>query len=328
LEGGGCLLTSVNEILNIKTLAEIESYLSSKPKGKEGIYFEKIVSEAIAYTVKLPYYTNDQTSISHTYYVKWYGKNNPIEKAQGSNPDIKVICHNFHLIVEATIKTETTQCSQEYSQALRHFNEHIRQNQMKRNDGYILFITKFLHEDSYNAIYILNNDPNNLSYRFVPIDYPNLIKILEISSIAFTMMHVDFRDLLNDIIFTIQHSPTLSIFQKNINKKINDWRKKVLEREKSACLGFITYELLKDERHSIEISDVYAKIKTKRNYKHIEKLIEGDINDKMILNALIDNGFARITGKTFGNVELIQFVPQSDSVKRLYQFAQKVESLS
>jgi hypothetical protein len=59
-----------------------------------------------------------------------------------------------------------------------------------------------------------------------------------------------------------------------------------------------------------------------------KKLIDGDVNDKMILNALIDNGFARITGKTFGNIELIQFVPQVDSVNRLYNFAQKVKTLS
>jgi hypothetical protein len=262
-------LRLLDEILNLKSLADIEGYLSSKPY-KESIYFEEIVSEAIAYTVKLPYYTNDDQT-ARPYFVKWFGKSNPIGKAQGNKPDIKAICHNFHFIAEATVKTETTQCSQEYSQALRHFDEHIIETQMNRDDGYILFITKFLHADSYNAIYALNNDSHNIQYKLVPIEYPDLIKILEISSIAFTMMHVDLRDLFNEILSTIKISPTLPIFRKNLTKKINEWQKIVLEREKSACLGFITYQLLKSERSSIEISDVFAKVKTKRNYKRFKK---------------------------------------------------------
>ena len=141
-------------------------------------------------------------------------------------------------------------------------------------------------------------------------------------------MHVDFRVIFNQILTELHQSTSLGNFRTRVKKILIEWKKEVIEYEKNACLGFLVYELMKQEKHPIEITDIETQMKHKQKIKQFSKISDCEINDRILLNALTTNGFARVRGRSTGNVELVEFVPHSDVNRRYELYSQKLESIS
>jgi hypothetical protein len=307
----------------LQRLKKLDDFLLSCPTDKP-IQFEKLMAEAVSIILNLPLHYKSSTNIRDIYYVQWFGSKDLTSGAPGNHPDIIGHCYDYHFILEATTKSGAKQCDQEYAKCRRHFNDFIIRYNVPKENSYILFIAPKISEDTYNTIYANRLDPN---YQFIPMNAYLLGKILETMLLTFTLMHIDFQNLITDIAVTVKESPKLEIFNKKMKIKIKEWQYKVLESEKSACLGLLTYQLVRN-RKTVESTEFSIKLQEEPVYRKYKTIIGENINDASISRALIDYGLARKIADIDARVELLQITPYDDAKKRFKLFNEKLESIA
>jgi hypothetical protein len=308
----------------LQRLKNLDDFLASCPKDKKPIHFEKLIAETVCIILNLPLHYKFSTNIRDIYYVQWFGLKDLTLGAPGNHPDVIGHCYDYHFILEATTKSGAKQNDQEYAKCRRHFDDFIIRYNVPRENSYILFIAPKISEDTYNTIYATRLNSN---YQFIPINAYILGKILETMTLAFTLMHIDFHNLITDIAVTVKESPKLEIFNRKMEKKIKEWQNKVLESEKSACIGLLTYQLVRNKK-TVESTEFSNKLQEESLYKKYKKIIGENINDAVISKALIDYGFARKLVDIDARVELLQITPYDDAKKRFKIFNKTLESIA
>ena len=308
----------------LQNLKKLDDFLVSCPINNKPIHFEKLIAEAVSLILNLPLHYKFSTNIRDIYYVQWFGSKYFSAGAPGNHPDIIGHCYDYHFILEATIKSGAKQNDQEYAKCRKHFDNFLIQYNVPRENSYILFIAPKISDETYDTIYANRLDSK---YQFIPINAYLLGKILETMSLTFTLMHIDFQNLITEIAVTVKESPTLEIFNKKMKVKIKDWQNKVLESEKSACIGLLTYQLVRN-RKTIESTEFSNRLQGEPIYRKYKTIIGENINDACISRALIDFGLARKIANIDARVELLQITPYDDAKKRFKLFNEKLESIA
>jgi len=318
------------DIVNCKrNLGDLDQYFSQYHQNLHSALFEKISSESLGHILDLPVFSRSYFgTIPTNDYIRWFGKDTPIEKSPAGHPDINGRCYNFGFIAEATRKTDENQCAQEYASNITHFREFIARNQINPRDAYILFITPKLHNFTYITLKNSRRDHPTELYQIIPIETSTLTAILEIKMMAFTIMRVDLRMIFNTIYSELYESTSLENFRRRVINKIKEWKNDVLKCEKNACFGLLVYDLMQNQERELDITELEIRMKHKRKIQQFSKFAECDITDTWILDALLTNGFARKTGRSFGNVERVEFVPNQDINNRFERYKLKLESLA
>jgi len=308
-----------------RQLKNIDQFLSAYHISQRPTHFESLIAQTISKVLHLPFYAidNDDPGISHK--VMWQGKSNPIQRAPGSSYDAISYCYNFKLLIEATLNTGVRQWSREFAGAIRHWEDYCTISGSPHNSVYVLLIYPTLHRDTYRSI---KANPKK-ECKIIPIDISSLVQILETSTLAYSIRHIDIRKLIHQICDCLHSSSSEKEFAKSEDETISRWQKEVLRLEKMVFTGLKSYEAMrKIKRTHISMSEILQRLQKHPIVKHYFNIIEDKIGSELIKDSLINESFASLLSRTITDgEELFEPVPQCDYSGRCQRMINAVVSL-
>jgi hypothetical protein len=179
----------------LRGLKDLDGYLNQFNPSQQSAAFEQLIAEAFSSILYLPFYTSDNDNSQIPNRVVWSGSTNPLSKAPPNKPDTIGHCCDFHIVVEATRKTGSTQCSQEFAQSIRHCENFCASNNISAQDAYVLVVCTQLHVDTYRSI----KSHSRQKYRLIPLEVADVERILQTSILAFTLRHLELRGLFHSL---------------------------------------------------------------------------------------------------------------------------------
>jgi hypothetical protein len=306
----------------LRILKDFDGYLSQFNQSQWSTIFEQLIAEAFSNILYLPFYTsnNDNSQIPNR--VVWLGSTNPLSKAPSEKPDAIAHCCDFHLVVEATMKTGTKQWSQEFAPSIRHCENLCADNGISPRDAYVLVVCTQLQVDTYRSI---KSHPRQ-EYRLVPLEVADIARILQTSILAFTLRHLELRRLFHSICDGIVASSSLADFRGSANDAMAQWQKDVLRLEKSVFIGVKSYEAMRRiGRQHIGATEILQRLQRHPVVNQYFKLIGDKVGADAIADALITHSFAARLGATYEDEQLFQPVPGVDFRQRSLRLIRAVE---
>lgn len=309
----------------LRNLKNLNQYLSQFHSTQQSAYFEKLIAEVFSHVLFLPFYTIDNDNATTPYRVTWQGSINPISKATQGRADSIAYCYDFHLIVEATKNIGANQWAKEFAPSIRHCDDFVKQNRLQSNEVCIVLVTPQLHQDTYQSIHC---NPRH-EYSFIPIETSMIMRIVETSSLAFTMRHLELRRLLNQISEHIKKEQSLTDFRSAMDQLLTEWQKEVLKVEKSAIIGVKSYEAMrKIERKHIGISEILAKLQKHRVIKRYLNITGDVLTVSLIEDSLIQQSLAFLLSQTFNGEKIFTPVALIDFKERGLRLIDQVEKIN
>ena len=310
----------------LRRLRKLDEYLGQFPY-KQSIYFEQLISLAFSRGFYLPFYTNNNDDETIEYKVVWNGSDiggNLLGSPQGK-PDIVAYCFGFYLILEATQKTSSNQWTQEFAQAVRHCGDFVRENSVEPNEVYIVLITPKLHEDTYQS---LRHHPQR-DYKIVPLETKAIVRILETAILAFTIKHLEFRKLFNEIPKCLAKSSSLLDFRNGLEDELRNWQREVLRQERRTFLSVKAYEAMqKTPRVAVAVSEILDSLLKHPFVGQYLKIAGEELNSNDIETVLVEESLGSRAGRTIQTDEqLFECVPCSDYKGRGLRLIGEVESI-
>jgi hypothetical protein len=306
----------------LRELKDPDGYVTRFDAAQQSAAFEQLVANALANILYLPFYAsnNDDGRIPNR--VVWFGSTSPLSKAAANKPDAIGYCCDFHIVVEATRKTGSSQWSQEFAQSIRHCEDFCTSSNTSLRDAYVLLICTQLHVDTYRSI---KNHPRQ-ECRLVPLEVADVAGILQTSILAFTLRHVELRCLLNSICGAIVASPSLADFRRSVTDTMAEWQRDVLRLEKTVFVGVKSYEAMRRiGRQHIGATEILQRLQKHPVVNQYFKLIGDKVGADGITEALITHSFAARLGATYAGEQLFQPVSPVDFKQRSLRLIHAVE---
>lgn len=290
----------------LRNLKNRDEYLASFDP-LQPTYFEHLVAEVFAHIFHLPFFTRADDDPNVPYRLTWQGSLNPASGAPQGVPDAIGYCYDFYLVIEATLKTGSKQGTQEFPLCIRHCEDFCSQTGARQKDVYSLLICPDLHTDTYRLV------KNNREHEVIPITVSDLARILETSILAFTIRHIQLRNLFHDISLCVRSSSSLRHFSLSVGNSIADWQRRVLKSEETAFIGLKSYEtMIGIGRTHIGMSEILEKLQKHRIVLQYLKIIGDKIRSDIIETSLVQHGLAFQLKPTYDGESLFQPIPPAD----------------
>lgn len=313
----------------LRNLKNLNQYLNRFHQSQQSTYFEQLLAEAFSNILYLPFYScdNDDPYIRHR--VTWHGSSNRISKAPGEMSDAIAYCYGFCFTIEATLRTGANQWAKEFAQSIRHCGDFCSSfcssTTIQPKDIFALLICTVLHRDTYRSV---RSNPR-AEYKLIPIEISDLSKILETSILAFTMKHLELRNLLNQISDSIRKTSSLDDFRSAVDSLLTNWQKGVLKVEKSAFVGVKSYEAMrKINRTHIGTSEILQKLERHPTVKKYLKISGDELSCDIIADGLIQQSLAFQLSPTYEGEKLFSPVPFTDFRERGLRLIKTVEEIN
>jgi len=312
-------MTSPKTIL--ENLKNLNQYLAQFDRSEQSTYFEKFIAEVLSRILNLPFYTMDDDNTAVPHRIIWQGSTNPVSKAPLEKPDVVAYCYDFCLTIEATLKTGVNQWTQEFASSIRHCANFCSQSRIQEKDAIALLICTKLHEDTYRSI---KSNPKP-ECKLIPIEVSELVRILETSILAFTMRHLEFRRLLNQVSDCIRTSSSLDNFQSDMDILLTNWQKDVLKIERSAIISVKSYEAMRSiNRTHISVGEIFSILLKDQTINEYLRIIGDKLSFDIIEESLLQQGLAFQFSPTFDE-KLFYPVPFADFKERGLRLIKAVE---
>lgn len=299
----------------IPVLRTNETYLQQFHIGQRSHHFESICAISFARLLSLPFFDSVSDDGNIKYRVSWNGTFNPMQKAP-SGPDGVVRCHGFDILLEITRKTGTLQWSQEYTNAIRHWNDYCSANGAHGRDVYVALVCTNIHSSTYQAII---SRPNR-DFKMIPIEMGTLTSIMTTSRLAMLMPHGEIQRLLVNIHKAACDLRDLRSFRVEAAAIVKEWEKDVLRTERQAFLGIQSYKAMRRRGHGhIGTSDLYKSLlknPTVNQYFHHLGCKFSDSDPEEFGEILVNHGFASKLASLRHGETLLQPVPIDDYKSR------------
>ena len=307
----------------MKRFSDNKKYLRSFPQNQHSIYFEDLISEAVARLLFLDYYNHNNDAPSVIHKVVWNGTITPPQGAP-SGSDAIACCYGFHLLIEPTMKTGANQMTQEFAPALRHCTQYCRQHNLTQNEVFSVLICPDIYIDTYNSI--KHNHPNN--FFVVPITVSHLEKILQTTILAFTIRHIEIKRLLLKISENLVYSTSLDNYIERVNTQINNWQAEILKIEKNHFIAVKSYEAIKKiGGNVVGMSQIIKLLYRHPIVNQYCNIIEEKITPNIIENSLTELKLA-CSSKTYTNNEtFFEPVPFRDFESRNLRFIDYIKNI-
>lgn len=313
----------------LRYLKKHSEYLNNFCQSDRSIYFEDLIGQAFSHILYLPYYTRNDNDTNISFRVTWQGDiNHPCSAPPG--PDTIACCYDFNLLIEATLKTGANQWTQEFASSARHCEDFINQNRIQSRDVYIILVTPKLHRDTYRSIH---QHPEQ-KFNFVLVEVSTIAKILETSILAFTMRHLDLREIFDKFRKCIKESPSLDNYYKSSEELLTEWQESILKREKYVFIGIKSYKAMRiiekeSRRKSMVANEIFKKLQNHPFVTQYLKIAHDKLLGETIENSILQGGFAREAGHIISSDEKI-FEPVSyeDFKGRELRLIKEVERIS
>jgi hypothetical protein len=307
----------------LSRLKSLQEYLNTCPRNKKSAYFEMIITEAFSHILYLPFFSSDNNEIKIPHHVFWRGSKIRMSNAPGGGADTIAYCYNYYLLIETTRDISSDQWRRELSQATRHYSNF--RNNKSPTDIYVILVCTKLHHDTWRSIRI---NPDR-ECRIIPIELPTIITMLETSILAFTLRHLEIRELLNKIRdISLKSLPTIDDFHKEITIEINNWQKNVLNMEKIVFTAVKSYEAMrKIGRNYVGVSEILIRLKKHPIVQCYFNKMGYTLDYSLIEESLIYQGLACCVGAIPDGEKLFSPVPLIDLIKRNERFIKTVSRI-
>ncbi len=309
----------------LKRLGDHNTYLSRYRPCHRSAHFEELVCQAFAGLLHLPFYdaANEDTDEDHR--VTWQGDASSSARAPGG-PDGLASAHDFSLVIEATQKTGTRQCSQEFARCLEHVSQFAQASNIDPSDIHTVFVSTAIHADTYNSVKAYNAG-NDLSIVLIEID--QLAAALETCVLAFTSRHLETRRLLQDLLECISSADDVDTFRDRAGRCVKDWQEHVLELEQAAVLAVRSYAaMLKASREHVGVSEILSRLTRDPVVKWYFARVQGGLGPRVIAQSLVQESLAVVVGRLPGGEELFCPVHPIEFASRCARRLEAVEDVS
>lgn len=185
-----------SEFKHINKIDEVINALSNirKQSLKPSIALEKFITKALQII-------NDAEEIKANSLI---GDDNEfIFTAPANKPDIECHYSTFNSICEVTMLTSRDQWYNEGQPVMRHFRHF--EDESSKEENYCLFVAPQMHRDTINTFWIsVKYEYEGQKQKIVPLTISQIIELLELikdlKNIHKTFTHVQFQELLNNIV--------------------------------------------------------------------------------------------------------------------------------
>lgn len=270
--------------------------------------------QSFAAALHLPFYDrgSDQNQVSHR--VVWAGSDKGSLRALPGLPDGIAYAHEFCVVIEATRMTGTRQWSQEFCQCLRHARNVAATTAMGPQNVYTILITEHTHDDTYTAVRSRNR---RCDFCVLPLETDLLARVLETSILAFTLRHLDLRDLVNDMLGCLERSTDACDFRRRADTAARAWQKKVLDFEKPVVVAVKSYEaMLRIGRDHVGVGEILAHLLKHPVLRRYFRIMESEMRPETIVASLQSESLGSVCGRLLTGEELFCPVPLSDYKSR------------
>jgi len=147
-----------------------------------------------------------------------------------------------------------------------------------------LLATK-IHKDTYNSVRMHNSGSD---IKVVLVELENLCTAVETSFLAFTIRHLEVRNLLLDLLDCLSAGSNLENFRDRSKRTTEEWQKKVLKREMNVAVAVRSYAAMRKLRHDpVGVSDVLMCLSRERMMRRYFARSEATLDAQTIINGLL-----------------------------------------
>jgi len=301
----------------LKYLKNYSQYLNRFHRTHRSAHFEYLISLSFAHIMHLPFFQSDRDDASVNYRVVWFGNiNSSPPECSPSGYDSIVYAHNHYILIEATMKEGKRQWSQEFARAINHRDNFVRNDREKQKKTWVVLATTKLNKDTYNSI--------KTKEKFIPLQIDSIQKMLKTSILAFSIKHLEVINLFNDISEILKNSNSMRNFLSRVDKCLDNWQEKVLNKEKRLFIGIKSYEaLVKSSGNMMSASEILLKLKRNPIVRQYFNLIQESIDFDIMEKGLIEESLGCLTKNIYE--KYYYPVPKEDFKGRAKRIIKAVE---
>ena len=145
-------------------------------------------------------------------------------------PDIECFYEEFNSVCEVTMLNSRSQWINEWQPVMRHLRDF--EDSSNNENNYAIFIAPALHRDTINTFWTsVKYEYEEIKQKIIPITISQLIEILlimkEIKNNSYNFSHIDFKELLDDIV-NVEWITNSAGWVSQIPQKIENWKNNIL----------------------------------------------------------------------------------------------------
>lgn len=304
-------------------LKDHTGYLSGYHQMYRSAIFEELISQSFSSLLYLPFFDSDTDDPSISHKVTWNGSRDSLTKAPGG-PDGIALSHGFSVVIEATLKSGTTQWSQEFAASLRHAENVSNNFDVEATSLFTILVTQNIHRDTYHSA---KNSNETNPYKILPLELTALGTFVETAFLAFTLRHIEVRELFMNLLGILSSSSGLRDFRERSEKYAAEWQRKVLQLEKPTIIAVKSYEaMLKFRRDHVGTSEILRSLKRHPTIKWYFARVGEGINPEMISKSLLQESLGALEVKLRSGEHIFSPVPLLDFKSRCKRRLQAVEA--
>lgn len=306
-------------------LFNLQRFLKRYRQNDQPAAFEYLVSNAFSQLLFLPFQTKDNEDNTIRHRVIWYGsvKKNKTISPSPAGPDTICYAFSYYILIECTLRHGANQWRKEFVESIKHFNSFIKNSKVDKKDVYLTLAIPKLHKDTYTGFKQKANEGINI----ILIESPCLARINDISKMAFTVRHLDIRQLFNNLTNKLRESTSFDKFRNEINQHISEWGKDVLKREKTVFFGIRSYAAMKKAgKNIVGTSDILTNLFRDRIFNNYLKILGGGDLTSYIKDGLLKEKLACLV--TTPDEDLFCKVKSIDFRERGFRFIKAVEDIN
>jgi len=215
-----------------------------------------------------------------------------VSKAPGGGPDGIARAHDFCVVLEATLKPGPTQWSQEFNQCLQHAQDLADTNGLQSRDVLTVLVAPSIHRYTYRAIKTLN--PTN-EFKVALVTTPCLRIAVETADLAFTLRHLEVRELLRKLIEQLADSSNENDFSRMAVAATGNWQKSVLRLELATALALKSYSaMVKLGRGYVGAGEILAELTIDPSLQAYLEKVEGRLDTGEIERSLVQESLGKV----------------------------------
>lgn len=265
----------------------VPDHLKSNPATAAA--FEFIVAKAFSFLFKVPLVTSP-----NGYCIAWSGDVERFSCSASNGADIMCYLHGYHLWIEVTLSTNAHQASQEFSQALRHFDNAVSEGTIDNLEGFVILVAPVFHQDTFTQYHTIAQAG---SRKVVLLSTRNLSKLLrlatQLSRLGINLIHQDVTSIIIDLHKKLKDAQTLISYEQDVSYTIAALRVEIMKKKYHQFLSIQSYRVL---------TQLW-----KKGRRHVGA---NEINLELKQNGEV-NSYCDDIGKVFGVLEVTHAIERS-----------------
>ncbi len=310
-----------------RRLRNAQRYVAKFPR-QESLQYELLTAEAFSHILNLPFCTADDNGAADLYCVKWHGTLAPLRLAPGGGPDATVRAYDFHILVEATMRTGANQWIREFAPAVEHGNEFAGSEGIRAEEVFVILVCPTVGRYTHTTI----SNRGDIRPALIPLEDSVVAEILDTCILGLTVQHADVRGLLERLWrHVVRGSADVNRYTDSVRGEVRNWQAEILRSDKLLFVGLKAYQAMKKgmgetNRAYFSVSELWQRLARHATIRHYYKLLGTTLHLRDIEDGLRGNKLAYEIGPRFHDA-LFTLVCKEDVAGRLRRFIKAMEAI-